>query len=250
MRHVGWLGLVALAVLAADTSVSAQQSRCADCHFANMQESFAHHVNEWDLSAHGRERVGCETCHGGDASTFENFLAHRDIRRPNDPQSPVNHANIPRTCGSCHAGPFVEFQKSRHFALLEEGQDQGPVCTTCHGDAGSNLLSPKALENRCASCHGAGRAVERPAFPESGRLALEGIRAARERLREARRLIDRVSDAARRARLEQAAQQAEVPIVQATQAGHAFVYDDLQERLDTANERLNVLADDLANPGR
>jgi hypothetical protein len=57
-----------------------------------------------------------------------------------------------------------------------------------------------------------------------------------------------VKDPARRASLEQAAQQAEVPIVEATHAGHAFVYDQLQDRLVTARARLAALFERLANP--
>jgi hypothetical protein len=79
---------------------------------------------------------------------------------------------------------------------------------------------------------------------------LEGVREARAMLKEARSLIRRVNDQARRARLEQAAQQIDVPLTEATQSGHAFVYDALQERLDTARQRLAALFEELANPAR
>lgn len=79
---------------------------------------------------------------------------------------------------------------------------------------------------------------------------LEGVRDARAMLKEANSLIARVKDPARRVRLEQAAQQVDVPLTQATQAGHAFVYNDLQERLATARRRLAALFEELANPGR
>jgi ABC-type phosphate transport system auxiliary subunit len=79
---------------------------------------------------------------------------------------------------------------------------------------------------------------------------LEGIRDARAMLKEARSLVERVKDQPRRARLEQAAQQIDVPLTEATQAGHAFVYDDLEERLGTARRRLAALLEELANPVR
>ena len=78
---------------------------------------------------------------------------------------------------------------------------------------------------------------------------LEEVREARATLKEARALIRRVSDQTRRARLEQAAEQIDVPLTEATEAGHAFVYDAL-ERLETARRRLGALIDELANPGR
>lgn len=63
-------------------------------------------------------------------------------------------------------------------------------------------------------------------------------------------LVNRVGDKARRAQLDEAYQQTEVPLIQATQAGHAFVYDELKERLSTARQRLEALLGQLANPTR
>jgi cytochrome c553 len=178
------------------------------------------------------------------------MAAHRGILHWMNPSSPVNRQNLPKTCGACHAGPFVAFQKSRHFALLQGSNPVVPTCTTCHGAAGENRPSPKALERTCASCHRPGRPGEHPEYPALGRKMLEGIRDARAMLKEARSLVERVKDQPRRARLEQAAQQIDVPLTEATQAGHAFVYGDLEERLATARRRLAVLLDELANPVR
>lgn len=248
-------GMSLIALLAADSVVAQQkQSRCADCHFAapsppaGRMSNWEAHLRDWDLSAHSRAGVGCERCHGGDATTFEPSQAHRGILRWIDRESPLHRANLPATCGTCHTGPFVAFQKSRHFALLQGGNPVVPTCTTCHGNAGENRPSPKALERECASCHRAGRPEEHPEHPALGRKMLEGVRDTRTMLKEARRLIDRVKDKARHARLEQAAQQIDVPLTQATQAGHAFVYDDLEERLGTARRRLAALFEELANP--
>jgi hypothetical protein len=77
---------------------------------------------------------------------------------------------------------------------------------------------------------------------------LEGVRDTRAQLNEARRLIERVKDRARREELNLAAQQVDAPLVQATQAGHSFVYDNLDERLGVAQRRLSALVEALANP--
>jgi hypothetical protein len=252
------LATVALIAFFAATDVLlAQQSRCADCHFANPSPTFAArlrgaetHLRNWDLSAHARANIGCERCHGGDPTTFEPLAAHRGILPWTNPASPVHRVNLPKTCGVCHAGPFVAFQKSRHFALLQGSNPVVPTCTTCHGDAGENRPSPKALERECATCHRPGRADEHPEHPALGRKMLEGVREVRALLKEANNLIERIKDRPRRARLEHAAQQVDVPLTQATQASHAFVYDDLEERLDTARRRLAALFEELANPGR
>ena len=42
--------------------------------------------------------------------------------------------------------------------------------------------------------------------------------------------------------------QAEVPLTEAVNAGHAFVFTALRERLETARRRSAVLLEDLANP--
>jgi hypothetical protein len=254
-RRVVFVSFTIALTITAFAVASAQQSRCADCHFASPAPPFSvgsrdweGHLRDWDLSAHARSGVGCEKCHGGDPTTFEPIVAHRGILHWMNPASPVHRMNLPKTCGTCHAGPFVAFQKSRHFALLQGGNPVVPTCTTCHGAAGENRPSPKALERECASCHRPGRADEHPEHPALGRKMLEGVRDARAMLKEARSLIGRVKDRPRRARLEQAAQQIDVPLTQATQAGHAFVYDDLEERLNTARRRLGALFEELANP--
>jgi non-homologous end joining protein Ku len=63
-----------------------------------------------------------------------------------------------------------------------------------------------------------------------------------------RSLVNRVSDKARRAQLDDAYQQAEVPLIEAVQAGHQFVYDDVKERLSVARQRIEALLAQLANP--
>jgi hypothetical protein len=241
--------LAAAAALTLAVDAAAQSSsRCADCHFANPGSVSPAHLSEWDLSAHGRRQVGCESCHGGDARSFEAFVAHEGILPRTNPASPIHTANLATTCGTCHVGPFVNFQKSRHYALLRAGNTAAPTCATCHGEAAGVRLSPKALEAQCASCHGAGKVAPHTDFPPEGRRAVEGLREVRALLADVRKAIARVKDPGRRAELERAAQQAEVPIVEATQAGHAFVFDQLDERLATARARLAALFERIANP--
>lgn len=201
-------------------------------------------MTEWDLSAHS-PGVGCERCHGGDPTRWESALAHRGILHSSNPSSPIFRANLPQTCGVCHSGLFVAFQKSRHFALLQRGNREVPTCITCHDEVGAHVLSPKSLESQCVRCHGAGKTAPHLEFPARGRLMLQGIAEARALLKEARSMVKRVKDPARRAKLEQMAQQADVPLIEATNAGHAFVFDDLEERLATAKKRIAALFEAL-----
>jgi hypothetical protein len=225
----------------------AQTSRCADCHFANPDAPAQDHAADWSYSAHGRNNVGCEACHGGDPTTFELIPAHRGVLYHSNPASPVNRANLPATCGKCHAGPYTAFQQSRHYALLEEGDARTPTCTTCHRNPGMRRPSPRAIEAACRQCHGPSGRAPRPERAQQARAIYEGINTVRDQLDAAKRLIDRVRDRARRDRLTDEYQQADVPLEQAIQAGHEFVYTDLEQRLDVAKQRVNDLLNHLAN---
>jgi hypothetical protein len=247
------LGALSL-VLVVSLAVQAQTSRCADCHIANQEtgsvywSSFARkHLNEWDLSAHGRASVGCDRCHGGDPTTFEKFQAHQNMLPVSSPASPINRVNLPRTCGTCHTGPFVAFQKSRHYELLRAGDDRGPSCSTCHGEVAATLLAPASLASQCSRCHGAGRPQARPDYPSEARTLMAEVRAVRAQLNDAQSIIRRVRDKSLRAKYEEALQQAEVPLVEARNAGHEFVFTNLKERLERAHARANALMDALAN---
>lgn len=247
--------LMALLALAAPSS--AQISRCADCHIANIESpaaawsSFAiRHLNDWDHSPHQRAGVGCERCHGGDATTFEPVRAHQGMLNARNPGSPVHRANLPQTCGTCHTGPFVAFQKSEHYQRLRAGDRSVPTCSTCHGEVGATLFSPRGLEQMCATCHGPTGAHPRPGRAADAARLLGGIRDVRVTLAEARSLIRRVKDPARRQAFEEAWRQAEVPLIEAAQAGHEFVFDQLTERLATARQRAEALMDALANQPR
>lgn len=225
---------------------AAQQSSCASCHFANPDAPG--HLYEWDRSPHGRNNVGCETCHGGNAASFDLLPAHQGVLNGRNPASPVNRRNVPRTCGVCHAGPFAAFQDSRHYALLTEGNEDTPICTTCHSEVAARVLSPNRLEARCQKCHAEGRVGSHPEFPAQGRALLESVREVRALLDEAEPLIRRVKDQARRRSLEEEYQQAEVPLIEAVQAGHSFVFGSLEERREVARRRAEALIEKLANP--
>ena len=253
MRRITFV-ICALAILSAMPVAAQGTSRCADCHIANTNTAGANwtgfalkHLQDWDFSPHAQRDVGCEKCHGGNASTFESFLAHQNMLDSRNPASPVNRVNLPKTCGTCHTGPFVAFQKSKHYRMLREADVRGPTCTTCHGEVAAGLLSPRTLERQCNECHRTGTKVPRPEYAVNARMLMTDVRAVRTTLGEASSLIKRIINKADRAKFEEAWQQAEVPLIEARNAGHEFVFDNLKERLDRAKARADVLMDRLAN---
>jgi hypothetical protein len=239
--------LLATLVLLA-SGARAQPSSCADCHFANPTAPAPEHLADWEHSAHGRNNVGCEKCHGGDAASYESFIAHRGILYSSNPASPVHRNNLAATCGRCHAGPFVRFQNSHHYTLLQEGDRNVPTCTTCHDAVGSRLPSAKALETSCQRCHGPKGIAPRVERAEAARTLLGEVRDSRELLEAAEPFIDRIKDKTRQAKLRDAYEQAEVPLIEAGRSIHEFVFDNLKERLATARRRIEDLLADLANP--
>jgi len=224
------------------------KSGCADCHFADPQSPRREHLEAWDRSPHGRANVGCEKCHGGNAHTFEGFLAHAGIVRPSDAKSPVHPRNLAATCGSCHTGALIAFQQSRHSQLLQSGNRSGPTCSTCHGEVGGRVLSAKALAGECNGCHGPGERAPRALRAQDVREEYDALQAVRQQMKLAQSLIRRVADKQRRAWLTEAYRQVEIPVQRAVDAGHQFVYEDLREQLAVARTRVEALLSSLANP--
>jgi hypothetical protein len=223
------------------------ESACADCHFSRPESPRQGHLATWDRSPHGRNRIGCERCHGGNPKVFEALPAHVGILPARHEDSPVNRRNLPVTCGACHVGPFVAFQDSRHYELLRQGSGDGPTCSTCHGEVDGRVLSPKALAARCNTCHGPGELAPRAERAQHVREQYEQLAEVRDQMKQAQSLIKRVNDKARRAALNDAYEQAQVPLTRAINAGHMFVYDELRTHLAVARQRVEALLASLAN---
>jgi cytochrome b subunit of formate dehydrogenase len=94
----------------------------------------------------------CDDCHG----------VH-DIVPAIYKDSPVNHANVAKTCGKCHVGIERIYDQSIHGQLLARGVQevkgqQVPVCTDCH--TSHQIVNPAlvngfkmAMDQRCGNCH-------------------------------------------------------------------------------------------------
>jgi cytochrome b subunit of formate dehydrogenase len=138
-----------------------QHIACAQCH-TDAEQAYAHSMHAKASKAGKMPAANCEDCHGG---------AH-EVLAGGDPKSPVNHANIPATCGRCHgqkflmesngvsAQPFVSYQESVHGRAVENGSMKAAVCTDCHGSheiiAANDAKSPIYKFNvpaTCGKCH-------------------------------------------------------------------------------------------------
>jgi cytochrome b subunit of formate dehydrogenase len=137
-----------------------QKVLCAQCHLdAQIAYSHSQHAK---TTAAGGVAANCQDCHGG---------AHQ-ILAADDAKSPVNHANIPETCGRCHgqkflmesngesAQAFLSYQQSVHGLAIEKGSKKAAVCTDCHGTheilRANDQKSPIYKFNvpaTCGKCH-------------------------------------------------------------------------------------------------
>ncbi len=139
-----------------------QKVTCAECH-ADAQQAYSHSLHSKANKA-GAASANCQDCHGG---------AH-EVLAAADAKSPVNHANIPTTCGRCHGQkflmesdgqsiqPFTSYQESVHGRAVENGSAKAAVCTDCHGAheilRANDAKSPIYKFNvpaTCGKCHAA-----------------------------------------------------------------------------------------------
>jgi hypothetical protein len=88
----------------------------------------------------------------------------------------------------------------------------------------------------------------RPELARNAALAIAGLNEIRGLVDQADATIARIKDAGRKQQLQERAQQARVPLIQAADAAHRFVYDMLEERLTLARTRAGALLEELANP--
>jgi predicted CXXCH cytochrome family protein len=90
--------------------------------------------------------ANCQSCHGS-----HHILSHTN------PLSPTYKANIPKTCGNCHARINDDYQSGAHGHAVAHGNMKAPVCTDCH--TAHAILQPTEAAFRmqstpiCGSCH-------------------------------------------------------------------------------------------------
>jgi len=132
---------------------------CATCHTNSgltkeYQIKYPEAASQYLDSIHGRALLkmglivapSCNDCHG----------VH-DIKRAVDRDSPINRANVAKTCGKCHVKIEQIYDQSVHGRLLAKGDKRGPVCTDCHTahqvETPQNGHFKMASDKRCGRCH-------------------------------------------------------------------------------------------------
>ena len=142
--------------------------QCLECHLTTDDG-----VGElWQDDVHARAGIGCDACHGGDATQDDSHLAKRS---GTGYRGKLSARAIVSSCGGCHGD--VEYMKERkpllpidqlekywtsgHGKLLIKGETRVAQCASCHGAHGvrevNDAKSPVYATNvpaTCGGCHG------------------------------------------------------------------------------------------------
>jgi hypothetical protein len=108
---------------------------CARCHREGQKAALRYTGTQHEIIANYTESIHgkgllksgltvtatCTSCH----------TAHRVLPRSN-PESTVNPANVPATCGQCHHGIEEQFENSIHARRVSGSAKELPVCNDCH----------------------------------------------------------------------------------------------------------------------
>jgi hypothetical protein len=141
---------------------------CASCHSdvrrMNPYGLPTDQLDRYKTSKHGEQLFEhndqhvavCTDCHG----------VH-DILKVRAPQARTHPANIPQTCGRCHADEklmaqyklpadvVAQYKTSYHAHLLLDKNDlSAPTCVTCHGNHGATPPGTRQVGQVCGKCHG------------------------------------------------------------------------------------------------
>ncbi|MEW5794780.1 MAG: cytochrome c3 family protein [Candidatus Zixiibacteriota bacterium] len=88
----------------------------------------------------------CTDCH----------TAHHVLPKDN-PESSINHANVPHTCARCHSGIYEQFVTSIHGDTLELSERKLPNCSDCHQSHTITRTDSEGFKqqilNQCGGCH-------------------------------------------------------------------------------------------------
>jgi predicted CXXCH cytochrome family protein len=130
---------------------------CGACHgnddlakkhgLPNVYPLYIDSIHGFALSKEGLlVAANCQSCHGS-----HHILSHKDT------QSPTYKANVPKTCGNCHAGITADYMGGVHGKAVAAGHLDAPVCSDCH--TAHAIEQPTAAAFRmqstpiCGNCH-------------------------------------------------------------------------------------------------
>ncbi|MDE2008662.1 MAG: cytochrome b/b6 domain-containing protein [Candidatus Omnitrophica bacterium] len=133
---------------------------CGKCHKEEYKQ-YARGIHGQALAAGSRDTPVCTDCHG-----------EHNIEAVQRASSMVSSANIPQTCGQCHAAQRINaayglpgnvlgsYMQSYHGLAMQQGTLTAANCASCHGaheilpsSDPRSTINPRNLEKTCGQCH-------------------------------------------------------------------------------------------------
>ncbi|MGD0057942.1 MAG: cytochrome b/b6 domain-containing protein [Verrucomicrobiia bacterium] len=133
---------------------------CGKCH-ENVRQTYSRSIHGTAVAQGLRDAPVCTDCHG-----------EHTIQAVKLASSRVSPANIPETCGQCHAAQrivtqyrlppnvFTTYIQSFHGLALQGGNLTAANCASCHGvhdilpaNDPLSTINPKNLPETCGKCH-------------------------------------------------------------------------------------------------
>lgn len=144
-----------------------ESQSCLKCHldrklFPGKDVGSAEFVEKYKTSIHssieknGQEAAGCVDCHG-----------NHMIQSPDNPTSPTNMTQLPKTCGKCHKDIEDKFLTSAHGQALMNRSVTAPSCISCHREHSIEAVSKSSEFSKinqvemCLKCHIEGKLPEK-----------------------------------------------------------------------------------------
>ena len=94
------------------------KNQCVNCHAKSSLPNLSSRYMDWHFSAHKTYGVGCDRCHGGDATARDPQRAHKGVIPSSSKQSRLSLERLPETCGTCHKAVVNSFVESVHYQKL------------------------------------------------------------------------------------------------------------------------------------
>ena len=151
----------------------APSSSCVSCH-SQLDDRLGQPAKEWERDAHHAAGLGCEACHGGDASPALASDPEAAMSKAKGFHPPPDRLRVVDFCGRCHSDAaymkqfnpqlrvdqLAEYRTSVHGKRDAEGDPVPAKCIDCHGVHGIRpVTSPDApvyptnVPKTCARCH-------------------------------------------------------------------------------------------------
>jgi DmsE family decaheme c-type cytochrome len=129
-------------------SATQKNAVCLQCHSKGNRIL-------WQGSPHESRDLACVTCHSVHAGAQKALLK---LVKPDSFDSKGYELNSVQynLCGQCHQVRAMQFQRSSHMPLTEQGEGGKIVCTTCHNPHGTTtekLIREASVNQLCTRCH-------------------------------------------------------------------------------------------------